>query len=141
VTSVRHVARAVGSIGRTTPPYRVDLQVRAHELVADEPSDRGGGDLGPSPFGLLASALAACTAITLRMYAIRKGWELTSLEVDVRYDLRDDDTASFARTVSVPRDLDDEQRERLAEVAERTPVTLAVRSGTPFLTTFTSIQA
>lgn len=141
MTSVRHVARAVGSIGRTTPPYRVDLQVRAHELVADEPSDRGGGDLGPSPFGLLASALAACTAITLRMYAIRKGWELTSLEVDVRYDLRDDDTASFARTVSVPRDLDDEQRERLAEVAERTPVTLAVRSGTPILTTFTSIQA
>ncbi|MDQ1434918.1 MAG: putative redox protein [Actinomycetota bacterium] len=141
MTSVRHVARAVGSIGRTTPPYRVDLQVRAHELVADEPSDRGGGDLGPSPFGLLASALAACTAITLRMYAIRKGWELTSLEVDVRYDLRDDDTASFARTVSVPRDLDDEQRERLAEVAERTPVTLAVRSGTPILTTFTSIEA
>jgi putative redox protein len=141
VTSVRHVARAVGSTGATTPRYRVDLQVRAHELIADEPVDRGGGDLGPKPFGLLASALAACTAITLRMYAIRKGWELTSLEVDVRYDLSDDNTASFARTVTVPSDLDDEQRERLAEVAERTPVTLALRGGTPILTTFTSIEA
>ncbi|MDQ1462297.1 MAG: putative redox protein [Actinomycetota bacterium] len=141
MTSVRHLARAVGSTGPTTPPYRVDLQVRAHELVADEPVDRGGGDLGPTPFGLLASALAACTAITLRMYAIRKGWELTPIQVDVRYDLDDDNAASFARTVTVPIDLGDDQREHLADVAERTPVTLALRGGTPILTTFTSIEA
>ena len=139
MTSVRHLARAVGSTGATTPPFRVDLRVRAHELIADEPVDRGGGDLGPTPFGLLASALAACTAIT--MYATRKGWEITPFEVDVRYDLDDDNAAAFARTVTVPVDLDEEQRAHLAGVAERTPVTVAVRGGTPILTTFTSKQA
>jgi len=141
VTSVRHLARAVGSTGATTPLYRVDLRLRAHELVADEPVDRGGGDLGPTPFGLLASALAACTAITLRMYAIRKGWELTPIQVDVRYDLDDENGASFARTITVPIDLGDDQREHLTEVAEHTPVTLALRGGAPILTTFTSIEA
>jgi putative redox protein len=136
--TVRHVARAVGSTGTTSPPYRVDLRVRAHELVADEPVDSGGGDLGPTPFGLLASAVAACTSITLRMYAVRKGWEITPLEVDVRYDLDDDNTLSLTRVVTVPGDLPAEQRERLADIAERTPVTLAIRGGTPITTTFTS---
>ena len=134
--TVRHVARAVGSTGTTTPMYRVDLRVRAHELVADEPVDNGGGDLGPTPFGLLASALAACTSITLRMYAVRKGWEITPIEVDVRHDLGADNALSIARTITVPGDLTAEQRERLADIAERTPVTLAVRSGTPIATTF-----
>jgi putative redox protein len=136
--TVRHVARAVGSTGTTTPPYRVDLRVRAHDLVADEPVDNGGGDLGPTPFGLLASAVAACTSITLRMYAVRKGWVITPLEVDVRYDLDDDNTLSLTRVVTVPGDLPAEQRERLADIAERTPVTLAIRGGTPITTTFTS---
>ena len=62
MTTVRHLARAVGSTGSAMPAYRVDLRSGAHKLVADEPRDLGGGDTGPSPLGLLAIALAACTA-------------------------------------------------------------------------------
>src|SRR5712671_5070422 len=121
--TVRHVTRAVGSTGSTTAAYRVDLRVGPHRLIADEPTATGGGDVGPSPFGLLLSGLAACTATTLRMYAGRKGWELATIEVDVRYDLDDDGQAVIQRTISLPADLTPEQRQRLADVAERTPVT------------------
>jgi putative redox protein len=136
VTTLRHVAYAAASTGSSLPAYRADIRVRSHELVADEPIDAGGGDLGPTPFGLLASALAACTAITLRMYAVRKRWELTSIDVDIRYDLDDDNQLSIARRITLPVDLPEEQRERFAEIAERTPVTLAIRAGTPITTTF-----
>lgn len=119
MTTVRHVARAAGSTGTASPAYRVDLRVGTHELVADETIDAGGGDLGPAPFGLLAGALSACTAITLRMYASRKGWDLSSLQVDVRFDVNDQNERSIARTIAVP---------------------LALRVGTPINTTFTSLQ-
>ena len=135
MTTVRHVARAVGSTGSNAPAYRVDVRVGSHQLVADEPAIVGGGDLGPPPFGLLLSALAACTATTLRMYAERKGWELTSVEVDVRYDADDDGRRVIERTITVPIELTPEQRQRLADVAERTPVTVAIRGGTPLTTT------
>ena len=120
MTTVRHLARAVGSTGSTAPAYQVDVRVGAHHLVADEPTITGGGDVGPSPFGLLLAALTACTANTLRMYANRKGWELATLVVDVRYDVDEDRRGSIERTVTVPADLPVEQRERLAEIAERT---------------------
>jgi putative redox protein len=134
--TVRHVARAVGSTGSTTAAYRVDLRVGPHRLIADEPTATGGGDVGPSPFGLLLSGLAACTATTLRMYAERKGWELTAIDVDVRYDVDDDRRGTIERTITVPADLPAEQRDGLASIAERTPVTLAIRAGTPITTTF-----
>jgi putative redox protein len=136
VTTIRHVANAVGSTDSTAPAFRVDLHVGTHELVADEPALGGGGDLGPTPFGLFVSGLAACTAMTLRMYAERKGWGLTTIEVDVRYDVDDDGQGAIKRTITVPVDLPPEQRDRLADIAERTPVTLAVHSGTPITTTF-----
>ena len=135
--TVRHVARAVGSTGSAMPAYRVDLRVRRHQLVADEPIDAGGSDLGPTPFGLLASALASCTAITLRMYATRKAWELATLEVDVRYALDADAGLSITRIITIPADLTADQRQRLADIADRTPVTLAISGGTPITTTFT----
>jgi putative redox protein len=134
VTTVRHVARVVGSTGASSPPYRVELRAGSHQLVADEPREGGGADAGPSPFGLLLSGLAACTAMTLRMYADRKGWTVDAIEVDVRYDVDDDGKGSIARTVTLPADLLPEQRDRLADIAERTPVTLAVRNGVPITT-------
>jgi putative redox protein len=136
VTTTRHVARAVGSTGSTSPAYRVDIRAGRHQITADEPPAAGGGDVGPSPFGLLLSGLAACTATTLRMYAAHKGWELATIEVDVRYDVGDDGQRAIDRTITVPVDLTPEQRQRLADVAERTPVTLAIRSGTPITTAF-----
>jgi putative redox protein len=84
------------------------------------------------------SGLAACTAMTLRMYADRKGWDLAHIDVDIRYDVDEAGNATIQRTVTVPVDLDPAQRQRLADIAERTPVTLAVRNGTPIETVFTS---
>jgi putative redox protein len=136
MTTVRHIAHAVGSTGSATPAYRVDLRAGAHELVADEPAAEGGGDVGPTPFGFLVSGLAACTATTLRMYAERKGWERATIEVDARYDTDDDRRGTIERTITVQTDLPAEQRDRLAEIAERTPVTRAIRDGTPIRTTF-----
>jgi putative redox protein len=67
MTAVRHIAHAAGRTGATIPAYRVDLRAGRRKLMADEPVADGGGDAGPSPFGLLLSGLAACTATTLRM--------------------------------------------------------------------------
>jgi putative redox protein len=138
MSTVRHVARAVASTGSTTPAYRVDVRAGAHQLVADEPAARGGGDVGPAPFEIFLSALAACTATTLRMYADRHGWALSSIDVGVRYDVDDDDDGRGAieRTITVPADLSADERYRLADIAERTPVTIAVRAGTPITTRF-----
>jgi putative redox protein len=135
VTTV-HIAHAVGSTGSTSPAYKVDVKVGAHQLIADESIAAGGGDLGPSPFGLLLSGLVACTAMTLRMYAARKGWELATIEVEVRYDVDLDGRRVIERTITVPVGLSEEQRARLAEIAQRTPVTLAISDGTPIPTTF-----
>jgi putative redox protein len=135
VTTVRHLAHAIGSTGSSTPAYQVDIRVGAHQLLGDEPAGAGGGDIGPSPFELLASALAACTATTLRMYAERHGWELSTISVEVRYDVDDDQRGTIERSITVPPSLSGEQREGLASIAERTPVTRAIRAGTPITTT------
>jgi putative redox protein len=135
-----HIARATASTGSALPAWRVDIDAGPDHLVADEPSSGGGGGAGPSPFGLVTSGLAACTAMTLRMYAVRKGWDLTRIEVDVRYDVDDESGPIFERTITVPNDLDPEHRQRLSEIAERTPVTLALRNGTPIATHFLSVD-
>jgi putative redox protein len=136
MTIVRHLAHAVGSTGSAVPAYRVDVRAGAHRLVADEPTSVGGGDVGPSPFGLLLGALAACTATTLRMYSARKGWELTTIAVDVRDSLGEDGRRTMERTITVPVDLPAERLEALVAIAERTPVTLAIQGGTPITTMF-----
>ncbi len=134
MTTKRHLGHAVAAAGASDPHWQVELHSGGHRLVADEPASNGGGETGPTPFGLLLSGLAACTAMTLRMYAERKGWTLTSIEVDVRYSVTEDDEASIERTITVPVEFPPDQRDRLAEIAERTPVTIAVRRGTPITT-------
>jgi putative redox protein len=133
--TTKHIARAVAVTSASTPQWRVELRAGAHHLVADEPAVNGGSDAGPSPFGLVLSGLAACTATTLRMYAQHKGWTLTAVDVSVRYDLNEGGHASIDRIITLPAELPAAQRDRLAEIAERTPVTLAVRAGTPIATT------
>ncbi|HVT75838.1 MAG TPA: OsmC family protein [Acidimicrobiales bacterium] len=134
MTTETHVARAVATIEAGSPDYRVAVRSAGHELVADEPADNGGANAGPSPFGYLLSGLVSCTAITLRMYAQRKGWDCEPITVDARYDVSDTGERTIARIITLPPGLDADQRARMAEIAEKTPVTKAVRAGTPITT-------
>jgi putative redox protein len=127
------VADATATIG--TDHYHVDIQAGQHRLTADEPADHGGADTGPPPFGLLLSGLGACTTITLRMYADRRDWPLEGVDVQLVYTVKDRATRWIDRTITLRGPLEDGQRARLAEVAEKTPVTKAVRAGTEIRTT------
>jgi len=102
-----------------------------HHVLADEPAAYGGADRGMSPYGFLAAGLGACTSMTIRMYARRKGWPLTHVSVDVTHDKvhaqdaesRDDAKAdTFIRTIRLDGDLDDDQRAKLLEIADKCPV-------------------
>jgi putative redox protein len=111
------------------------VRAGAHDLVADEPAAAGGGDEGPTPLGLMLSALVACTAMTLRMYADRKDWVPITIDVTARYNVDDAGAKTIERTITLSPGLSTDQRQRLAEIAERTPVTLAISGGTPITTT------
>jgi putative redox protein len=115
--------------------YVTAIRSGRHELAADEHPAQGGTDAGPSPFTLLLAGLAACTSITLTMYAERKGWDLGGVEIDLDL-VRDGDQLRIARSIRVGADLGDEEREAVMRIAEKTPVTRAVRGGTPIATTF-----
>ena len=126
------MAHARGSIGTTN--YAVSLKAGNHQLTSDEPPLIGGKDTGPGPHDLLCAALCACTAITLRMYAERKHWPLSGVDVDARY-IREGKQGSITRVLTLHGVLSDEQRARLADIAERTPVTLTLKDGVPITTT------
>src|SRR5438309_247182 len=109
------------------------IDIRGHHLTADEPLDEGGTDAGPNPYELLLSALGACTAMTLRMYAQRKGWPLESVEVALSHErIHAEDCANcetregfldhITKDITLYGPLDAEQRLRLVEIAELCPV-------------------
>ena len=103
--------------------FQHDIKVRDHVVGADEPRDAGGDDTAPSPQELLAASLAACTAITLEMYAQRKGWDVGPLEVDCQYQPAERGCPTrFDLVVRLPADLDDEQVRRLMAIAAKCPV-------------------
>jgi putative redox protein len=120
------MAHAQASIGTTN--YEVAITAGHHELKADEGLKMGGKDSGPAPYELLCSALCACTAITLRMYAERKQWPLRGVNVNVHFKKTNDEEV-IDRVLKFDGELDDQQRARLADVAERTPVTLTLKQG------------
>lgn len=119
-------------VARTTEGLRTEASVRGFPLVLDEPIEVGGTASGPSPHDLLSSALAACTSMTLRMYADRKGWPLRSVRVEVQRGTGEVDRAGpeqpqtetvlFDRTIVMDGPLDDSQRRRLLQIADRCPV-------------------
>lgn len=109
-----------------------------HHLLADEPVAFGGTDRGMSPYGLLAAGLGACTSMTIRLYARRKGWPLDHVSVDVSHDkvhAKDAEAGTraqvdrFSRVVRLEGDLDAEQRARLLEIADRCPVHRTLEAG------------
>lgn len=109
--------------------YAVNIEVGRHVIVADEPKVLGGQDAGPPPFGILVAALGACTSATLKMYAEHKGWPLQSLQVDLRFLRTQDEGGDRIERVLTIEGLDPDQCSKLADVAERTPVTLAIKGG------------
>jgi len=105
-------------------PYKIEIKsLTGNVVIADEPVDKGGKDIGFSPKELLASALAACTSATVRMYADRKQWPLDEVKIDT--DLERDEVANktvINRKVQFIGNLDEEQRKRLLAVANACPV-------------------
>jgi putative redox protein len=125
------MAHAKAEIG--SAHYAVRIEAGGHHIVADEPQSNGGANAGPAPYDLLLMSLGACTAITLRMYADRKQWDLHSLTVDLQY-VRQADSERIDRKLRLEGTLSDDQRARIADIAERTPVTLTLKKGLPILT-------
>jgi putative redox protein len=108
---------------RNTDRYRHDIRIREHVISADEPRDAGGDDTAPSPQELLAASLAACTAITMEMYAARKGWDVGEVEVSAEYAPAERGCPTSFRTIlRFPSHLSDEQVERLRQIAAKCPV-------------------
>src|SRR5919202_3485281 len=103
--------------------YSHDVEVREHHLTADEPASVGGDDEGPSPQELLAASLASCTAVTMEMYAKRKGWDVSGLEIDCRYTPAERGCPTrFDLVFRMPPHLTEEQVDRLRVIAAKCPV-------------------
>lgn len=99
------------------------VEAGTHRLTADEPHDEGGTDAGPNPQELLAAALASCSAITMEMYAKRKGWDVGQVVVDVNYEpAQRGSPTKFTMDVQLPKELPEEQREKLMQIVTRCPV-------------------
>jgi putative redox protein len=108
---------------RQRAKFQHDVTARGHTVVVDEPEATGGDDAGPSPQELLAAALASCTAVTMEMYAQRKGWDVADLVVDCRYTPAERGCPTrFELVLKMPAHLDEEQVERLSAIAAKCPV-------------------
>jgi len=102
--------------------FQQAVNVGPHRLTGDEPTDVGGDDRGPSPFEFVFAGLGTCTSMTVKMYADRKGWPLKSVNVEVSGDKRDDGAFVFKRSITLDGDLNEEQRARLLDIANKCPV-------------------
>ncbi len=120
--------------------FRTEVEARHHGIVADEPAELGGSDHGPTPYELLLAALGGCMAMTLRMYADRKGWPLDDVEIRLRTarshekdceqcETRKVGITTIERTIALSGDLSAEQRERLLQIADRCPVKQTLERG------------
>jgi putative redox protein len=129
------IARATGE-GR----FQTAIHVRDTRFFADEPAEVGGGGTGPTPYELLSAALAACTSMTLHLYAERKGWTLPPFSVEVAHSLvaeagdgrpRD----RFDRHLAFAEPLDPERHDKLIEIADKCPVHRTLMRGFEIRTT------
>ena len=108
---------------RENGELKQEIEIGRHQITADEPEEQGGTDAGPSPQELLAASLASCTAITMEMYANRKGWDVGDVVVDVTYEpAQRGSPTKFHMDVRLPKELPEEQREKLMTIAAKCPV-------------------
>jgi putative redox protein len=115
--------RSMRAIARQRDKFTHDVKAGDHSITVDEPKESGGDDLGPSPQELLAASLASCTAVTMEMYARRKGWDTNGLAVDCNYTPAERGCPTkFELVLKLPAHLDEEQLERLQVIAAKCPV-------------------
>ncbi|HEY4279035.1 MAG TPA: OsmC family protein [Conexibacter sp.] len=111
------------AIARRTGTFTHEIDVRSHRLLSDESPEHGGDDEGPSAQELLAASLASCTAITIEMYAKRKGWDIGRIAVEAEYTPAERGAPTrFRLTLRLPASLTAEQLERLSVIAAKCPV-------------------
>ena len=121
--SANAVSGGVRAIARKRERFTHDVKVGKHAITVDEPQSQGGEDLGPSPQELLAASLASCTAVTMEMYAERKGWNVDGMEVECRYTPAERGCPTrFELVTRMPAHLSEEQVERLQVIAAKCPV-------------------
>lgn len=115
------------------PAYTTEIKTPHHHLLADEPLEVGGNNLGPNPYDLLMASLGSCTAMTLKMYAQRKKWDLREVTVFLNHDKihlndsnhpdqKDSKVSRFTRIIEIEGDLDKDQKQRLLEISKRCPI-------------------
>lgn len=115
--------------------FQVEVLTAGASFLADEPAEIGGLGSGPNPYDLLAAALGACTTMTLRLYAERKGWPMTRATVRVLHSRPTPQGRDrFAREVTLEGALDDGQRARLLEIAGKCPVHRTLEGGADIIT-------
>lgn len=130
------VASLDGEDGFTT-----SMKVGNHFMTADEPLDFGGNDFGPSPYELVSAGLSACTVMTIQMYAKRKGWVVDNVQVHTSYskthavdcencELTDAKIDTFHRDIKITGDLDEKQKQRIMQIADKCPVHKTLHSET-----------
>ncbi|MGB2712084.1 MAG: OsmC family protein [Conexibacter sp.] len=111
------------AIARRTGTFTHQIDVREHRIKADEPQETGGDDEAPNPQELLAASLASCTAITMEMYAKRKGWDIGKVEVEAEYTPAERGAPTrFKLVLRLPKSLSAEQVERLSVIAAKCPI-------------------
>ncbi|WP_405207554.1 alpha/beta fold hydrolase [Aquimarina sp. LLG6339-5] len=139
--SQHHVVASLGN----DEGYTTQMKVGNHYMVADEPKSVGGHDFGPSPYELVSAGLSACTAMTIKMYVARKGWDLQNVEVHTSYDKKhmedcencEDPTAkidTFDREIKLEGNLDEKQITRILQIADKCPVHKTLHSETQVIT-------
>ncbi len=144
-TTHQVVASLDGDDGFTT-----EMRLGSHYFRADEPTRVGGNDFGPTPYELLAGSLSACTAMTIQMYAKRKGWPIENVQVHTSYSrtyaqdcvgCEDDPTNkidTFTRVIKLTANLDEKQRARILQIADKCPVHKTLHNETQVLTSYTT---
>ncbi|MBB1140507.1 OsmC family protein [Myroides sp. WP-1] len=127
--------KVTATLGNTL--YQTEVNTGTHRIISDEPADLGGGDTGMNPFELLASALATCTAATLRMYMNRKQWQADQIIVWVEMiEDKPNNVTNFKREIQFTGDsLDEEQKKRLLLIAEKCPVHKVITGNVAIATT------
>ncbi|UAM99662.1 OsmC family protein [Polaribacter litorisediminis] len=109
--------------------YLAEAKMRNHFAVIDEPVPSGGGDTGPTPVEYLLTAIGGCVAITLRMYAERKGWDVGKITVNV-FQIKENNKSYLSEEISFEKEVSEEQRKKLLIIAGKCPVAKMVKGET-----------